>query len=466
MDYRSLEQKIRLVVREATEKRNDEIRKKIENVGRPTDNVKDDSFKLAKQGEIKTKIIDEAGRVLPDLTQKEPEKQHSKDYLSRMPKKRENDNWKAYVKTGADWAKPENVKEEEQIDELSPELVGKVNKARTVGGKPSKTEAGERTLQTAVKNAWVKTKVGTVKKETIEEDSVAGVSTKDTPKEQPEVGKQKKENQKDLKDAGSIKGGKTEVDLNPTTDDRDDAGKKMDNDSKKATKAANAQAGVKEETMDTRNFGLPADLIKTVAETMGKCSKCGKMPCQCDGDPKKVEEELKGNQKKLDKNHNGKLDSDDFKMLRKEEVVDEASMSRREAGAHYDANKKAGNTSDTMADYKNKTAYQKAALAAKKTIKMKEEVESLDEVEQIDEISKKLAARYNNKVAREVSKNQNSGGDPAKLLKRKNREAGHKLSWNKYHNYKVKVPATNEETDPGFSEAELAHIEAIVKDME
>ena len=76
-----------------------------------------------------------------------------------------------------------------------------------------------------------------------------------------------------------------------------------------------------------------------------------------------------------------------------------------------------------------------------------------EDIEQVDEISKKLAARYNNKVAREVGKNQNSGGDPAKLLKRKNREAGHKLSWNKYHNYKVKVPATNEETDPGFAEA-------------
>ena len=34
-----------------------------------------------------------------------------------------------------------------------------------------------------------------------------------------------------------------------------------------------------------------------------------------------VAEALKGGQKKLDKNHNGKLDSDDFKKLRKEETV-------------------------------------------------------------------------------------------------------------------------------------------------
>jgi hypothetical protein len=36
-----------------------------------------------------------------------------------------------------------------------------------------------------------------------------------------------------------------------------------------------------------------------------------------------MDEELKGGQKKLDKNHNGKLDSQDFKILRKEEKVDE-----------------------------------------------------------------------------------------------------------------------------------------------
>ena len=36
-----------------------------------------------------------------------------------------------------------------------------------------------------------------------------------------------------------------------------------------------------------------------------------------------VEEALKGNQKKIDKNHNGKIDAQDFKILRKEETVEE-----------------------------------------------------------------------------------------------------------------------------------------------
>ena len=46
---------------------------------------------------------------------------------------------------------------------------------------------------------------------------------------------------------------------------------------------------------------------------------------------KMANEELKGNQKKLDKNHNGKLDAQDFKMLRKEEVeqVDEKAKWRQ-----------------------------------------------------------------------------------------------------------------------------------------
>ena len=51
---------------------------------------------------------------------------------------------------------------DEKINELSPELVGKVNKARAVGGKPSKTLAASKTLSMAVRKAWLKAKVGAV----------------------------------------------------------------------------------------------------------------------------------------------------------------------------------------------------------------------------------------------------------------------------------------------------------------
>ena len=52
---------------------------------------------------------------------------------------------------------------DEKINELSPELVGKVNKARAVGGKPSKTVAASQTLSLAVRKAWLKAKAGQVK---------------------------------------------------------------------------------------------------------------------------------------------------------------------------------------------------------------------------------------------------------------------------------------------------------------
>ena len=47
------------------------------------------------------------------------------------------------------------------LNEISPELVGKVNKARL--SKPAKSPAARATLDKAVKKAWLKSKVGTIK---------------------------------------------------------------------------------------------------------------------------------------------------------------------------------------------------------------------------------------------------------------------------------------------------------------
>jgi hypothetical protein len=65
-----------------------------------------------------------------------------------------------------------------------------------------------------------------------------------------------------------------------------------------------------------------------------------------------VNEVLKGGQKKLDKNNNGKIDGDDFKKLRGDDEVDEVAASmtqQRAAGAalatqrgEYDGGKKGG----------------------------------------------------------------------------------------------------------------------------
>ena len=71
---------------------------------------------------------------------------------------------------GAEHMPHEKIKEE-AINELSPELVGKVHKARAVGGKPSKTIAASKTLSAAVRKAWLKTKVGKMKTESVGVDT-------------------------------------------------------------------------------------------------------------------------------------------------------------------------------------------------------------------------------------------------------------------------------------------------------
>jgi hypothetical protein len=59
------------------------------------------------------------------------------------------------------------------------------------------------------------------------------------------------------------------------------------------------------------------------------CKVCKMSPCKCGKEKKaktNVKEELKGGQKKLDKNHNGKIDGQDFKILKgqKKEVKEDA----------------------------------------------------------------------------------------------------------------------------------------------
>jgi len=60
------------------------------------------------------------------------------------------------------------------IKEISVELVGKVNKARVLGGKPSKTDAAKKTLDKAVKKAWLKSSVGKIKEDSPVAANVTG----------------------------------------------------------------------------------------------------------------------------------------------------------------------------------------------------------------------------------------------------------------------------------------------------
>jgi hypothetical protein len=135
----------------------------------------------------------------------------------------------------------------------------------------------------------------------------------------------KQDGDMDDMDAKKLTGGKTDVDLHPKTDDRVEDQSEEDKVSKKATKKVNKEIGqtgakgVKEMHNPTKNFGLSDSLIEATRKVMTPVVEADQ-----------IDEKLVGGQKKLDKNHNGKLDGQDFKMLRKEEAVAEGNADNKE----------------------------------------------------------------------------------------------------------------------------------------
>jgi hypothetical protein len=407
-DYRSLEQKIIQVVRESI--RNTEIRKKQAIVGRPEHDNKDETSKLARHAQIKVKVIDE----------------ENIDEKAR----------KIHVHHTGDIA---------HVKDLNGNIIASYNRR----------EHGENYLRKAHSH------IGKVY-----EDAVSGASTKDSPKEQPESGKKKKDLNKDLMEPGTIKGGKTEVDLDPTTDDRSDDGKKDTDKAKVATRKANREGGIKEEQMNTsKNFGLPADLIATVAEA------------------------LKGKQEKLDKNHNGKLDKQDFKILRGEKKVTREEAEQVDEGNPVNKTKKnaavsavgAKNRDDHYLDRMNPTVADKIRGREKMSGKDRqwhEEVEELDEVNHRDYAAKGMMhpdMAKNMHVGTEGDFYAHGTGDKkyGKVVKnsgghvhiKQTHDSYSDKKVNKLHKFKISS-SMHEETDPGFSAEELARIEEITKGFE
>ena len=100
-------------------------------------------------------------------------------------------------------------------------------------------------------------------------------------------------------------------------------------------------------------------------------------------------EELIGGQKKLDKNHNGKLDADDFKRLRKEDALDEkaVSIAQQKFMGMVNAVKKgkmkapSAEVSKAASSMTKKAAHDYAATKHKGLPQHKEEAEELDEVD-------------------------------------------------------------------------------------
>ena len=129
------------------------------------------------------------------------------------------------------------------------------------------------------------------------------------------------------------------------------------------------------------------------------------------GEDEAVYEELKGGQKKLDKNHNGKLDSQDFKLLRKKKVAEEADY------LETDLKKRKKNNDKAIKDMKKMGSPMRNPAFG-------------EEAEQIDELSRKTLGSYIKKAQGTVVTNTAAMVDSDSDLDRKTnaaRKVGNRL---------------------------------------
>ena len=102
---------------------------------------------------------------------------------------------------------------------------------------------------------------------------------------------------------------------------------------------------------------------------------------------KEVKEELKGNQKKIDKNHNNKIDAQDFAILRGQKNEEVEQVQERDEGKHNNGKTTGFKVVAAKAakEYGSKEAGNRVAGAIRAKILAKEEIEALSE-EQLDEM--------------------------------------------------------------------------------
>jgi hypothetical protein len=308
-DYRSLEHKIRDVVSEASMNRNTDLRRKVVNVGRPDTAPSnfDPKSKLAKQGEIKTKIIDEEQVDEANMAKKagefhygNPDELHA--HLKRNHKAGDQDAVHRVLK-GAPTSSLQKLhaklkpQEGERQQHRDPELFH-----LSIGGELKKRGVKEDYIPEAKDD-----------EDKDDKNKKADADDKDDDdKKKSKAGASKAEDE--------FTGGKTEVDLEPKTNDKINIDS---NDNSKKTKKV-----TKEETMlrSDNKFGLPQDLIDAVTEA------------------------LKGGQKKLDvAEPKGKLTAADFKKLRKEEAVEEGNIPANYAASHKDVRAQMDKERETFA---------------------------------------------------------------------------------------------------------------------
>jgi hypothetical protein len=199
----------------------------------------------------------------------------------------------------------------------------------------------------------------------------------------------------------------------------------------KAHKSKMAEADKSVDELDSADYKLDKN---------GKKHKASKLVFnKGEDDGKQIGEELKGSQHKLDKNKNGKVDAHDFKLLRKEEEVDEAKF---DALKFIDKKNQTPDIKKAAKGVKPTSYADRAALMKAGKVKddrgprgvTQEEVEQIEftvedienfmqteEYEQLDELSKKTLNSYSDAAHKDFSKNfqndQNFTGVHAALRK-------------------------------------------------
>jgi hypothetical protein len=233
----------------------------------------------------------------------------------------------------------------------------------------------------------------------------------------------------------------------------------------------------------TFKFGLPDSVIDSVRQIMeakkmkGICPHCGKNPCECDHDhdKKDMKEELKGDQKKIDANHNGKIDAEDFKLLKqkkmKEEVeeIDEAEKADKQWVRSVSPT---GSVTHTAVHPSRAYALlnQMKARGHKATIVSGKDSPVKEEVEEIDELSKDTLKSYIKKstsgsapnsalnlaahAAHKMTRRKGSDVDDAIKLRDKAEKRGEGV---------VKAANKMAKEEIEFSAEEMARIEEIAK---
>jgi len=202
---------------------------------------------------------------------------------------------------------------------------------------------------------------------------------------------QQRDGDQDLDNAKQIMGGVTQVEMNPKTNDKIDNESDENKKGKSAAKQQNKLIGqkgapaVKEETkveennmikMPNQNPFMKSDTSFGVSSSLVEAAKAIMM------------EKLKGNQTKIDANHNGKIDGEDFKLLRKKKEMEEAAKAHSNKDIDGEEDSEKEEKAETKKVDKMKMMDKTCPKCGSKSCKCDDMKE---EAEQIDEISKKAA---------------------------------------------------------------------------